>query len=77
MSRTSKSDFSAYCRELIAAGLVIERRRTGHLRVTLPDGKFVGTVPTSPSDPHWLQNNRAYLRKRLAALAEPPTRRTP
>jgi hypothetical protein len=67
----SRSDVARFRAELERNGLHMRIVRNGHWRVELSDGRFVGTVPSSPSDPRSMANCRSHIRRRLAELREP------
>lgn len=53
--------------ELKAQGLTV-RPGGKHWRVELPDGRFVWTLPNTPSCPRALANARTRIRRRLREL---------
>jgi hypothetical protein len=64
----SRRDAARFRAELERGGLTVRIARNGHWRVELPDGRFVGTVPNSPSDFRAVANCRSHIRRRLAEL---------
>lgn len=60
--------------ELKADGLSTRLAR-GHWIVELPDGRFVWTIPSTPSDPRALLNCRTLIRRRLRELRYQPSAR--
>jgi hypothetical protein len=61
-------DVAALRAELKRQGLIVRLARNGHYKVTLPDGRFVVTMPSTPSDGRALANSRADIRRRLREM---------
>lgn len=59
------------CDALESAGLRIEYGGV-HLRVTTSDGRFVATLPHSPSDWRSLRNSRAWIARRVHEITNRP-----
>ncbi|ACU71924.1 hypothetical protein Caci_3015 [Catenulispora acidiphila DSM 44928] len=51
-------------------GLTVKPGSRNHLRVTTSTDAFIGTVPSSPSDPRSLRNCRAWLARRVAEVRD-------
>jgi len=50
-------------RELKANGYIIEKPRTGHIKVRRPNGSYLMTISGSPSDINAERNTRQRLRR--------------
>lgn len=59
---------AVFRKALTGAGLCVQPGNRNHLRVTIPGGAYVGTVPSSPSDMRSLRNCRAHLARRISEL---------
>lgn len=68
----SRRDAARYRAELERNGLTVRIAKSGHYRVELPDGRFVGTLPHSPSDWRSVANGRSHIRRRLVELRHDP-----
>lgn len=72
MTRKTPADpVIAYARTL---GCDLEwNKKTSHWRVTY-QGRYVGTIPTTPSCPHAMLNARTLIRRNIARITEPDDR---
>lgn len=61
-------DVRRFVAELEHQGLTAQLAKSGHYKVTTADGRFVMTVPNSPSDWRALKNARTCMRRRLAEM---------
>ncbi len=67
--RLPVTDVRRFCKALRKAGLLVDHGGA-HLRVTLPGGRFLTTVPYTPSDRRALLNGRSHLARRIAEIAD-------
>lgn len=61
---------AAFRKALAEAGLTVMPGKRNHLRVTTATSVFVGTLPSSPSDPRSLRNCRAWLARRVGEMRD-------